>query len=440
MKYLIRLEYFGGVIFNLNNFERKEISFDDAIFLKSLQLTGDMEYSTIITNHILKKSSINNGVYNENEVIKELSKNSDEMSFEKALKVISEKVETIKKIECLFSPLEITFYPSLRCNLNCRFCFVNNKKSNIEKNAEYWISIAQEAFDNDVLSISILGGEPTMYYDIDKLLEGLNEIGILVTITTNGVDMKDSTFDIICKSENITPVVSIQCFTEKNRSLMGVDSKIQEKLVHRFCRMDKKIRINSVYTEQTFDEIYEMIDFTVANKIDRISFATYFGNNDKNNLNCNHSIKDSRELNDKLLGYIKMKYPDNSVNFAVEGCLLYSAYPEIEDEINKLSVFDIHYYGCRAGQSKLEIYSDGLALPCISFENEITNKSYIMPNHLLDFWHNDKFINELRLYNTEDRLCKTCGFKIMCKGGCPADRMKKYGDEFTQKRDMKCLK
>ena len=81
----------------------------------------------------------------------------------------------------------------------------------------------RQAKDNGVLSVSILGGEPTRYFDIDNLLIACEELKIKTTITTNAQLIKKSTVEILAKSKYITPVLSLQTLDPKlNFELMGV--------------------------------------------------------------------------------------------------------------------------------------------------------------------------------------------------------------------------
>lgn len=442
LDYLIRIEEFGGVIFNLKNFKRIEINKDEVIFLKTLELCGNKEIAKKITQKYNENYVIDFDKYEKIGLINNLVCNSKKNDYITTKQKIEEKINYVNNSNHLISPLEMTIYPTLKCNLDCRFCFISNLNSNIyeEKNADYWIGIIREAYENDVLSISILGGEPTLYYDIDKLLYGINKIGIITTITTNASMIRDSTFNIIVNSKNITPVISLQCLSDKNESLMGTKSSEQVNLIKRFREKGKKVRLNSVYTEQTFNEIYDLLDFAIDVGIDRISFATYFGSNPQNNLSCNHNFNDSRELDEKIYEYIINKYGEEVINYAVEGCMLFTAYPEIEKEMKYLSTFDKQYYGCRAGKSKLEIFPDGTVMPCVLFQNNAKCNFKISHNNFKDTWKYNKFLNELRDIEVENESCDKCGFKEICKGGCPAEKMDIYGENYKKQRDKKCVR
>ena len=74
--------------------------------------------------------------------------------------------------------------------------------------------------EKGVLSVSILGGEPSLYYDIDRLLLKCEELELNTVITTNGLMWREQTKEIVCSSKYITPVVSMQSLDNLNLLLM----------------------------------------------------------------------------------------------------------------------------------------------------------------------------------------------------------------------------
>lgn len=131
-------------------------------------------------------------------------------------------------------------------------------------------------------------------------------------------------------------------------------------------------------------------------------------------------------------------YPNTHFDCSVEGCMIYSAYPELEKELVHMTEFEKMYYGCRAGKSKIEIYADGGVLPCICFENEKRNISNIRKTHLRDIWYNDNFLNLIRRSKGKSAKCMNCGFNVFCNGGCPEKRYRIYGDKFESYSDPDC--
>lgn len=198
------------------------------------------------------------------------------------------------------------------------------------------------------------------------------------------------------------------------------------------------IKSLEIYTNQTMEEFDEMIDFVVDKNIDRYSIGTYFKTNDKNTILQARTLLDSRMLSEKLQRYIKDKYKDKKINYSGEGCLLYSAYPEIEDEIGEICEFDKLYYGCRATKSKLEIYANGDVYPCIFFENQMKPTSNVLEDTLENIWRQDETLNMLRNQRVNNEDCNKCGFNIFCNGGCPITKQKQYGDQGNEYKGSNC--
>lgn len=57
---------------------------------------------------------------------------------------------------------------------------------------------------------SILGGEPSLYYDIIPLIKGINELGIRFTMTTNAQNWSDELIETAILANNLTPIVSLE--------------------------------------------------------------------------------------------------------------------------------------------------------------------------------------------------------------------------------------
>lgn len=127
-------------------------------------------------------------------------------------------------------PIELSIYPSLKCNLNCTFCFLGTKLNQkyTEKTAIEWFKLIKEAMTNGCLSVSILGGEPLLYFDILNLVKLLEKEKIRTSITSNGLCWKKPMLDFIKKSQYVTPIFSIQSFRTFNKRVMGRNHNIDK--------------------------------------------------------------------------------------------------------------------------------------------------------------------------------------------------------------------
>lgn len=77
------------------------------------------------------------------------------------------------------------------CNMNCDMCYVRMSKEEMEakgrlRTADEWLEIGGQMKDAGVLFLLLTGGEPFLYPDFRRLYLGLREMGMIITINTNG--------------------------------------------------------------------------------------------------------------------------------------------------------------------------------------------------------------------------------------------------------------
>ncbi len=430
---LFRLEKFGGILINKLDFNRIELNRLEASFLYLVQNNGfyvakeffDTEVKSGQLDRILSLEIYENIKENFKAVFSPIEN----------LNYAQQKMDDLKKRNILSFPLELIIYPSMYCDLKCGFCFLANRKDKQAASAKEWKNVLTQAKENGVLSISILGGEPTRYYDIDNLLLACDELEINTTITTNAQNIKDSTIKIIEKSKYIIPVISLQSLDEHlNFELMGVRPTRQMKLAEYYNSVNKKCRINCVYTKQTYKQIEDLVDFCEKNKIDRFSIANYSEVTGYTKIKKQFNLTDLRHLNEHIEKYINEK--EYHLNFATEGCHLFTAYPELINNSIHFSEFNEMYYGCRAKYTKMEILSNGEVLPCIAFLGVNEKKQNVFSKKLIDIWHDDILYNGIRNFRTNNAKCLSCGLVKICEGGCYVNLIKYNHPEIV--RDTVC--
>ena len=122
------------------------------------------------------------------------------------------------------------------CNMNCDFCYVRLARSEMERvghmhTADEWYSIGQQMKDAGTLFLLLTGGEPLLYPDFKKLYLRLRQLGIIITLNTNGTLMIESwvSFFSAYKPRRI------------NITLYGSDDGTYENLCHYKGGFDKVI-------------------------------------------------------------------------------------------------------------------------------------------------------------------------------------------------------
>lgn len=93
-------------------------------------------------------------------------------------------------------PVSGMFELTPRCNLGCRMCYVRLTPEQMapigrERTAAEWLSLAKEAKEEGFTFLLLTGGEPTLREDFIEIYEGLAQMGLSISINTNGTLFDD---------------------------------------------------------------------------------------------------------------------------------------------------------------------------------------------------------------------------------------------------------
>ena len=96
-----------------------------------------------------------------------------------------------RKCAMLGIPVSGNFELTPRCNLRCKMCYVRLTLEQMapigrERTAEEWLALGRAAKDAGMVFLLITGGEPTLRADFPEIYEGLTQMGLSISINTNG--------------------------------------------------------------------------------------------------------------------------------------------------------------------------------------------------------------------------------------------------------------
>lgn len=89
-------------------------------------------------------------------------------------------------------PIAGNFELTARCNFNCPMCYVHQTQEQIDSSgrreltAAQWLSIARAARDQGMVFVLLTGGEPLVRKDFFEIYDGMKEMGLLISINSNG--------------------------------------------------------------------------------------------------------------------------------------------------------------------------------------------------------------------------------------------------------------
>jgi len=162
------------------------------------------------------------------------------------------------------------------CNGKCRFCIETGGKKSKSKPVEDLIKAVEVVNPSSVL---ILGGEPTMYPDLVKLLKNIQQKDRKIFLTTNGSSLYN--FALMGVLGEFLDGINISLHhydLDINYKVTGIDleyMEIQEaiKILH---KGKTQVRINSLLLKgylDNFDDCWDMADFAGELKADWIRFS-----------------------------------------------------------------------------------------------------------------------------------------------------------------------
>lgn len=87
---------------------------------------------------------------------------------------------------------------------------------------------------------------------------------------------------------------------------------------------------------------------------------------------------------------------------------------------------------CTAGISQLHIGSDGTVFPCEAFKHSLNKNEAgnVKDKSLIETWNSSPVFQTLRSLEVSqlNGVCQSCSQRDECEGGCPAQRMPRFGD------------
>lgn len=134
------------------------------------------------------------------------------------------------------------------CNMSCDMCYIRMNRSEMEKKgglrtADEWISLGREMQKAGVLFLLLTGGEPLLFPDFKKLYSELKQMGMVLTINTNGTLLDEEWADFF--GENKPRRINI--------TLYGADDRAYETLCHYSGGFGKTIRAIRLLKDRNVD-------------------------------------------------------------------------------------------------------------------------------------------------------------------------------------------
>ncbi len=308
----------------------------------------------------------------------------------------------------LTAPLKISMNITKKCNLRCKQCFSNSaEKLNDELTTNEIFQLFDDMKKHGTFFICIGGGEPFVREDIMDILAYGKEIGLAISIVTNGTLMTKELIEKLNQLDLDTIWISFEGLEDNHEYLRGKGtfSKALEAL-ELLKEYNSKVAIRVSLNKNNINEVREMIKLAEIYDVDLIRFTPLmsYGRASQYDLVINQSqyisfLKEIAEIKSK----VEVIFPMNIEN-------------------TKFWV-DPSDFGCHCGKEAIWIDERGNYSPCFFFGDDyfignIRNESY------MELWNRSNIVTSFE----GNDVCKKCANYKKCRGGCRAMVFMAYGN------------
>lgn len=243
------------------------------------------------------------------------------------------------------------------CNLKCKMCYIRKSVEEVQQlggliSAEEWLDYAKQARDLGLLYPLLTGGEPFVRKDLFKILEGMQKLGLQVSINTNATLIDQSVGEWLGKHKPTRVNITLYGANEDSYQNLCGDGDAFNR-VHRAVEWLKKyqvpIKFNTSITQENEKDLEEIISY--AKSVDvPIQVATYMFpplRRDKSMVGKNERL----EPEQAALARVKADWlQGNPEWFLKQAARFYHFVPVTEEMLMKQSSKKTQEMTCRAGR------------------------------------------------------------------------------------------
>lgn len=185
-------------------------------------------------------------------------------------------------------PKTISFHVTSTCNKECRYCYLDAKRENLEKDAltfEEVVRMIDEAAAIGVYKILYTGGEPFLRKDLLDIIEYASSKGIFNDLISKFY-LSQQQIERLSRINNLRLCVSYDCHLEEIASyLTGEKDHVQkmDDLIRRLAVSNVDFTVNPVITQLTVQHFEDFLIHLNNLKVKKViinKYSTSLGRND----------------------------------------------------------------------------------------------------------------------------------------------------------------
>lgn len=190
--------------------------------------------------------------------------------------IASPELKLIQQAYNKMIPLNGTLELLPLCNMNCRMCYIRMSKEEMDKEGskllswKEWLNIARKMKEAGTVFLLLTGGEPLLYPEFKKLYLGLRELGMILTINSNGTLINEEWALFFAQNKprriNITLYgINESSYEEVCDYAPGYQKTINA--IHLLKKNNVPVKINGSLIKSNKQDLKEIYEFAETNDI-----------------------------------------------------------------------------------------------------------------------------------------------------------------------------
>lgn len=307
----------------------------------------------------------------------------------------------------IFYPQSFAIELTHRCNLECKYCYGDYKRSSgLFLDFPVIVDIFNEMKDNGVITIELTGGEPLLHPNFKEILLLALKSFSRVNILSNGVLFTDDIFRIIENNlDKIYLQISIDgCSEETNYKVRGVKNTWKKSFstIKTLKRIGARYRVPFMITSDNLHEMEKMCELFNEENLNNLVFSPVspsFGRA------CDYSECKLKTLEEDYLKEISNK--------------LLNIYPNIFHKLlNHKNNLPIARDNCGSGWQHATISPSGIIKSCIMLDENSGYMGNVHFQSILDIFNSEKSLFYANFNKEIDsKYCLLCEYRYSC-GNC----------------------
>jgi radical SAM protein with 4Fe4S-binding SPASM domain len=303
---------------------------------------------------------------------------------------------------------------TLRCNLKCLHCGSSaGIKRKDELTTKQAIQLCHDLSEIGFKGIALMGGEIFLRDDWDIISKEIKDLGIVLSIITNGYFSSEKIIPKLRKIEPECLMVGLDGSSpeiqDKIRNVDGAFKKIMN-FVHAAKEADLPVGIITTVHKMNFADLPNITNLVVKEKIGwQIQGATPIGRFPK------ELLLSPEEYYALGLFIYSMQKNLEKKNLPIVGVHNFGFFSNV---IPNLSTYP-KWNGCYAGKNILGIQSNGNVKGCLALSDDFIEDN-INNRKIQEIWKDPNSFSYNRNFKIENlgENCKNCRYGYKCKGGC----------------------